>query len=431
MQKSISRTLLCLSLCVPLLIGALLLGGTLDYKSQFLNFIPQLTNASPCGAGSPPLRVYMYDLPPRFNVGLMGPNFPEAAPVTARNIPAWRWNDGLRRQHSVEYWMMASLLYGGDGESELTREAVRVMDPDSADVFFVPFFSSLSFNVHVRNMAQVDTVDEKLQLEMVNILRESDYWKRSDGRDHVIPMHHPNAFRHYRDLLNASIFIVADFGRIMNISTLAKDVVAPYPHMVESYSSEDHQDPYKSRETLLFFRGRTHRKDEGIIRAQLYKALNGTKDIIYEEAHASEEGFKASADHMRSSKFCLHPAGDTPSSCRLFDAIVSHCVPVIVSDRIELPYESEIDYKEFSIFISVDEALKPGYLVNELRSVSKEKWTNMWLRLKDISHHFEFQSPPKNEDAVNMIWRQVKAKVPAVKLAVHRSRRLKIPDWWR
>lgn len=138
-----------------------------------------------------------------------------------------------------------------------------------------------------------------------------------------------------------------------------------------------------------------------------------------------------SADHMRSSKFCLHPAGDTPSSCRLFDAIVSHCVPVIVSDRIELPYESELDYKEFSIFISVDEALKPGYLVNELRSVSQEKWTNMWLRLKDISHHFEFQYPPKNEDAVNMIWRQVKAKVPAVKLAVHRSRRLKIPDWWR
>lgn len=96
---------------------------------------------------------------------------------------------------------------------------------------------------------------------MVNILRASDYWKRSDGRDHVIPMHHPNAFRHYRDQINASIFIVADFGRIMNISTLAKDVVAPYPHMVGSYSSEDHQDPYKSRKTLLFFRGRTHRKD--------------------------------------------------------------------------------------------------------------------------------------------------------------------------
>ncbi|KAL0335980.1 UNVERIFIED_CONTAM: putative arabinosyltransferase A [Sesamum radiatum] len=259
-------------------------------------------------------------------------------------------------------------------------------------------------------------------LEMVNILKASAYWKRSGGRDHVIPVHHPNAFRHYRDEVNASIFVVADFGRIMNISRLAKDVVAPYVHMVESYISGEPEDPYESRDTLLFFRGKTKRKDEGKIRAQLHKMLNGTKDVIYEEAYASEEGFKA---------FCLHPAGDTPSSCRLFDAIVSHCVPVIVSDKIELPFESEIDYKEFSIFFSVNEALKPGYLVSQLRGFPKEKWVKMWERIKSISHHFEFQYPPKNEDAVNMIWRQVKQKVPAVKLAVHRSRRLKIPDWWR
>ncbi|KAL7135072.1 hypothetical protein ABFS83_11G068400 [Erythranthe nasuta] len=432
MKKSINRTLICFSLCIPLLLGSLLLAGTLDYRSQFLSFIPQLTNAPPCRLRSPPLRVYMYDLPPRFNVGLMDPDFPDNTPVTAANIPTWRWNDGLRKQHSVEYWMMASLLHEGNG-SGLTREAVRVTDPDSAEVFFVPFFSSLSFNVHVRNMAELNTVDEKLQLEMVNILKASDYWKKSGGRDHVIPMHHPNAFRHYRDEVNASIFIVADFGRIMNISKLAKDVVAPYPHMVESYIAEEenHVDPYKSRQTLLVFRGRTKRKDEGKIRAQLHKMLNDTKDVIYEEGAASEEGFKASAEQMRSSKFCLHPAGDTPSSCRLFDAIVSHCVPVIVSDRLELPFESEIDYKEFSMFFSVNEALQPGYLIDKLRAVSEDQWLKMWSRVKSITHHFEFQYPPKDEDAVNMIWRQVKHKVPAVKLAVHRSRRLKIPDWWR
>lgn len=134
---------------------------------------------------------------------------------------------------------------------------------------------------------------------------------------------------------------------------------------------------------------------------------------------------------MRLSKFCLHPAGDTPSSCRLFDAIVSHCVPVIVSDQIELPFEDEIDYSQFSLFFSFKEALKPGYMVDQLRKFPKEKWVEMWRRLKNISHHFEFQYPPKKEDAVDMLWRQVKHKVPGVKLAVHRSRRLKVPDWWK
>jgi len=134
---------------------------------------------------------------------------------------------------------------------------------------------------------------------------------------------------------------------------------------------------------------------------------------------------------MRSSKFCLHPAGDTPSSCRLFDAIVSHCVPVIVSDQIELPFEDEIDYSQFSLFFSFKEALQPGYMVDQLRKVPKQKWTEMWRQVKNISHHYEFQYPPKREDAVNMLWRQVKHKLPGVRLSIHRTRRLKISDWWR
>jgi hypothetical protein len=138
-----------------------------------------------------------------------------------------------------------------------------------------------------------------------------------------------------------------------------------------------------------------------------------------------------SSKGMRSSKFCLDPAGDTPSSCRLFDAIASHCVPVIVSDQIELPFEDEIDYSQFSLFFSFKEALQPGYMIDQLRKFPKQKWTEMWRQLKNISHHYEFQYPPKREDAVNMLWRQVKHKLPGVRLSIHRNRRLKISDWWR
>lgn len=330
----------------------------------------------------------------------------------------------------MEYWMMASLLCEGE---DPTREAVRVSDPDSADVFFVPFFSSLSFNTHGHNMTDPATeIDRQLQVDVLKFLRDSNYWHRSAGRDHVIPMNHPNAFRYLREEVNTSILIVADFGRYHKIiANLSKDVVAPYVHIVDSFINDDPPDPYGSRSTLLFFKGTTVRKDEGIVRAKLTKILAGYEDVRYENSHATGESIKASTEGMRLSKFCLHPAGDTPSSCRLFDAIVSHCVPVIVSDQIELPYEDELDYTEFSVFFSVKEALVPGYMVAQLRQFPKERWLEMWRRLKSISHHFEFQYPPKKDDAVNMIWRQVKHKVPATKLAVHRSRRLKIPDWWR
>uniref|UniRef100_A0A804N8I8 Exostosin GT47 domain-containing protein n=1 Tax=Zea mays TaxID=4577 RepID=A0A804N8I8_MAIZE len=250
-----------------------------------------------------------------------------------------------RRQHSVEYWMMASLQDGGAGP-ERGREAVRVRDPDAADAFFVPFFSSLSFNVHGRNMTDPDTeADRLLQVELVDILWKSKYWQRSAGRDHVIPMHHPNAFRFLRAMVNASILIVSDFGRYTKeLASLRKDVVAPYVHVVGSFLDDDPPDPFEARHTLLFFRGRTVRKDEGKIRSKLEKILKGKEGVRFEDSIATGDGINISTEGMRSSKFCLHPAGDTPSSCRLFDAIVSHCVPVIVSSRIELPFEDEIDY---------------------------------------------------------------------------------------
>lgn len=378
-----------------------------------------------CAPAVAPLRVFMYDLPARFHVAMMGA-------AAGAGFPAWPPSaGGIRRQHSVEYWMMASLQDGGAGP-ERGREAVRVRDPDAADAFFVPFFSSLSFNVHGRNMTDPDTeADRLLQVELVDILWKSKYWQRSAGRDHVIPMHHPNAFRFLRAMVNASILIVSDFGRYTKeLASLRKDVVAPYVHVVGSFLDDDPPDPFEARHTLLFFRGRTVRKDEGKIRSKLGKILKGKEGVRFEDSIATGDGINISTEGMRSSKFCLHPAGDTPSSCRLFDAIVSHCVPVIVSSRIELPFEDEIDYSEFSLFFSVEEALRPDYLLNELRQVPKRKWVDMWLKLKNVSHHYEFQYPSRKGDAVNMIWRQVRHKIPAVNLAIHRNRRLKIPDWW-
>ncbi|KAG6520379.1 probable arabinosyltransferase ARAD1 [Zingiber officinale] len=399
-----------------------------DLRSPLSSFASSFSSPR-CAGGwerTPPLNVYMYDLPPRFHIKMLG----GGAGDRGGGFPRWPRTSGLKRQHSVEYWMMASLVPGGSAGGR--AEAVRVSDGEAADVFFVPFFSSLSFNTHGHNMTDPDTeIDRQLQIDLLDILKKSKYWERSGGRDHVIPMHHPNAFRFLRDQVNASILVVADFGRYpRNLSSLSKDVVAPYVHVVDSFLDDDLPDPFESRPTLLFFRGRTVRKDEGIVRSKLKKILKGYDDVHYENSMASGEGIKASSKGMRSSKFCLHPAGDTPSSCRLFDAIVSHCVPVIVSDRIELPFEDEIDYSEFSLFFSVEEALRPGYMVNQLRNIQKDKWMDMWKKLKSITRHYEFQYPTKSEDAVNMIWRQVRYKLPAANLAVHRSRRLKIPDWW-
>lgn len=168
--------------------------------------------------------------------------------------------------------------------------------------------------------------------------------------------------------------------------------------------------------TVLHFQG-------GFIRQELYYILRDEKDVHFSFGNAQGDGINKASRGMHSSKFCLNIAGDTPSSNRLFDAIASHCVPVIISDEIELPYEDVLDYSEFCIFVRTSDALKDKFLITLIRSIKKDEWTRMWRRLQEVENFFEFQYPSKEGDAVQMIWQAIARKVPSIRLKLHRSRR--------
>ncbi|MBA0795975.1 hypothetical protein Gohar_006789, partial [Gossypium harknessii] len=161
----------------------------------------------------------------------------------------------------------------------------------------------------------------------------------------------------------------------------------------------------------------------GAIRQELYYLLKDEKDVHFTFGTIQGNGVNQAGHGMASSKFCLNIAGDTPSSNRLFDAIVSHCVPVIVSDEIELPFEDVIDYSEICIFVRASDAVKKGYLLNLLRGISRDQWTKMWEKLKETVRHFQYQYPSQLCDAVDMIWEAVARKVPMVQLKTHRENR--------
>ncbi|XP_019058336.1 PREDICTED: probable arabinosyltransferase ARAD1 isoform X2 [Tarenaya hassleriana] len=301
------KTICSVVFIIFLVASYLIYMGTVDPLPYFSLLQSPPAISSLCSLSDRPLRVYMYDLPRKFNVAMLDPRSSDVEPLSAGNLPRWPETSGIKRQHSVEYWLMASLLYDGGGGSG--REAVRVFDPDLADAFFVPFFSSLSFNTHGKNMTDPDTeFDRQLQVELMDYLWNSKYWQRSGGRDHVIPMTHPNAFRFLRQQVNASILIVVDFGRYpKNMANLTKDVVSPYVHVVESFTDDDPLDPFEARTTLLYFRGNTVRKDEGKIRLRLEKLLAGVPDVHFEKGSATTQNIKLETLHP-------HAAYSTPLS---------------------------------------------------------------------------------------------------------------------
>ncbi|MCO5596288.1 hypothetical protein L7F22_050349 [Adiantum nelumboides] len=378
------------------------------------------------------LKVFMYDLPSELHFGMIDPTSVEKGQTWPTDLAnTVNYPGGLYQQHSPEYWLTLDLLSSLEEEEKLPKReadvttsrpcvAIRVRNARDADVYFVPFFASLSYNKYGR--MRMKERDEELQRKVVEYVVKQKAWKRSKGRDHVIVMHHPNSLHMARALLGEAIFIVADFGRASSkVSHLGKDVVAPYKHIVPTFF-EDHFS-FESRPTLLFFQGAIHRKEGGFIRQKLYNLMKEEKGVVFKDGSFNSASLKSATKGMRSSKFCLHLAGDTPSSNRLFDAIVSHCVPVILSKDIELPYEDILDYSKFCLFVNYEEALKRGFLANFLRGIGRKEWTRMWKRLKEVQIHFEYQFPSQDNDATQMVWKSLAHKVPSIKQNLHKQER--------
>ncbi|XVE62468.1 hypothetical protein DITRI_Ditri06bG0120200 [Diplodiscus trichospermus] len=370
-----------------------------------------------------PLKVFMYDLDPEFHFGLLDwkPQGGSVWPDIRIRIPSYP--GGLNLQHSIEYWLTLDLLASEFSDNPNNRVAIRVRNSSEADLIFVPFFSSLSYNRYSKvNPHEKRSRNKVLQANLVKFLTAQKEWKRSGGRDHIIMAHHPNSMLNARMQLWPAIFILADFGRYpKNIANVEKDVIAPYKHIIKSYVNDTSD--FDSRKTLLYFQGAIYRKDGGFARQELYYLLRDEKDVHFSFGSVKKDGINKASQGMHSSKFCLNIAGDTPSSNRLFDAIASHCVPVIISDDIELPYEDVLDYSEFCLFVRTSDAVKEKFLINLIRGIKKEEWTRMWEKLKQVEPLFEFQYPSKKGDAVQMIWQSLASKVPAVKMKVNKSRR--------
>jgi hypothetical protein len=107
--------------------------------------VPKFSNKE-CNIDQALLKVYMYDLPLMFHFGMLGlkgkanQTWPDVS--NPNKVPTYP--GGLNLQHSIEYWLILDLLSSTIPGFKRPCTAIQVNDPDLSDIFFVPFFSSLS-----------------------------------------------------------------------------------------------------------------------------------------------------------------------------------------------------------------------------------------------------------------------------------------------
>uniref|UniRef100_A0A2P2LEX7 Exostosin GT47 domain-containing protein n=1 Tax=Rhizophora mucronata TaxID=61149 RepID=A0A2P2LEX7_RHIMU len=390
-----------------------LFAGTLS-REGFPDFPEKLSESTSSDInGREKVKIFMYHLPKKFTTGIIEQH------ALARGSTNLSKATYPGHQHMGE-WYLFSDLNRPQGD-RIGSPVTKVEDPKDADLFYVPVFSSLSLIVNpVGGLGSVRAYsDEDMQEALVEWLEDQEYWKRNNGRDHVIAAGDPNALYRAMDRVKNAVLLLSDFGRVRpDQGSLVKDVIVPYSHRINTYNGDI---GVAKRHTLLFFMGNRYRKDGGKIRDLLFQMLENEDDVLIKHGTQSRENRRAATHGMHTSKFCLNPAGDTPSACRLFDAIVSLCIPVIVSDSIELPFEDVIDYRKIAIFVSTAASLKPRYLVKLLRSVTTERILEYQKELREVKQYFEYGIP---NGTVNQIWHEAAQKLPLIKLMINRDKRL-------
>ncbi len=254
----------------------------LPYSDPGYKLLRQGLPAPGCDASSAELLIFMYDLPSEFHYGMIRSSPPAAGranfPHNASDIPLYPGGQ-VYQQHSAEFWLTNDVLTSNMPDRRTPCTAFRVEDWQSADVVFVPFFASLSYNRYSSVGAkprelqkQQNNRDLELQQKLVRYLKMQPAWQASGGSDHVIVAHHPNSMQHVirTDVLHSAMFVVADFSRyessanrVANI--IDKDVVAPYKHVIPSYLDHDRNTSFHDRTTLLFFQGALVTKEASLL----------------------------------------------------------------------------------------------------------------------------------------------------------------------
>ncbi|CAN0189359.1 unnamed protein product [Ascophyllum nodosum] len=237
----------------------------------------------------------------------------------------------------------------------------RVLEPDKADVFYVPMYPVLSYKLMLGPDAKKCrglTHNQRIKNAVAYLHTRSVYFQRFGGGDHVVVCAWwkcGNVFTPWQRMLLRRVVLGINErhiqwwanwgcgGRLLTIPYTASSIITT-PELFGGADSE-------SRDIPFFFVG-TARKRPERQNLKVVQELYPTSVI-----NLGDSGFDwvmnatQYANHITRSKFCFCPRGDTLTSRRVFDAVAAGCIPVLVSTQVNsMPFVHDgLDYKEFSI----------------------------------------------------------------------------------
>eukprot|EP00039_Didymoeca_costata_P014184 m.226521 g.226521 ORF g.226521 m.226521 type:complete len:486 (-) comp15965_c0_seq7:4886-6343(-) len=402
------------------------LGNGDDRALESLMSLYNISN-SPKGPWISRLKIFVYDLPGDFNVNLLDPEVP-------------RFYDCRDSMYGVEVLMHEYLL----------QSPYRTMDPEEADYFFVPLYTScfraVRVNVASRRLKEREgilrgrgsSVEEDqfhfLFSALDYIADEMPYWKRQNGRDHVFVFSHDfgacftyneeDTYKEERQqsmkALQNSILLQYLGDLRSNCFRTRKDIVIPplitAKELLEKNGGLNGNGPIKNKQHGLYFRGKIFFKGDRDstgpgysrgIRAAINDTFGDNPYFSINDGHSPSYLME-----LENARLCIAPPGYALWTPRLAESILVGCVPLIIGDDLELPYEWFIDYRQVAVRVSEKNIKNLEEIAKAIPDSVLEKKKRL---LQNIWQHFVYNSSLTPNNAFNTImWRL------AMKLEPHR-----------
>ncbi|XP_058080361.1 probable glycosyltransferase At5g03795 isoform X2 [Magnolia sinica] len=269
----------------------------------------------------------------------------------------------------------------------------RTEDPDQAHLFFIP--------ISCHKMRGKGTSYENMTIIVQNyvdgLITKYPYWNRTLGTDHFFVTCHDVGVRATEGLpllVKNSIRVVCspsyDVGFIPH-----KDVALP--QVLQPFALRAGGNDIENRTVLGFWAGHRNSKIR-VILARVWE--NDTELAISNNRISRAIGELVYQKQFYRTKFCICPGGSQVNSARIADSIHYGCIPVILSDYYDLPFNDILDWRKFSVILTENDVYR---LKSILKAISDEEFVSLHKGLVEIQKHFEWHSPPVRFDAFHMV----------------------------
>ncbi|KAG6675252.1 hypothetical protein I3843_15G087500 [Carya illinoinensis] len=358
--------------------------------------------------------VYVYSLPPEFNVGLLDDChhlnvYTDMCPHVA-NCGLGQLLSGMGSGASwfATHQFIAEMIF----HARLENHPCRTWDPSRAGLFYIPFYGGLHASSKFREPDL--KVRDALAVKLVEFLQAQPWWLKHHGKDHFLALGRTAwDFMRLEEGPDFGANSLLNLSPVQNISVLTVERI-PWK------SSNQHGIPYPSyfhpstANEMLTWQNKMRQSERpylwsfvGAPRKGLEKAA--IRDKIIAQCAGSTRcklvrcGSAQSKCHepsevlgvMATSRFCLQAPGDSFTRRSTFDSVLAGCIPVFFSPHTaytQYAWYLPEDPDAYSVYID-EKGNGSQRIEEELLKIPRERVELMQDRLIEMIPRLTYAHP--------------------------------------